>query len=158
MKREVSADVFREKTKTRLKEMIFETSIKYLITRGTTQIVPLLRNTTSDSSKSYSLTQNHGNAYFFLFGIPAQKGYIRTHITDSHLPSALWRHWRTSACLPHSLCFGLQHIKIHLSIVFKNIFLQYYLLQIFTTECCFLQTQGSFIVLNTIFLTNTQWN
>ena len=44
--------------------MIFETSIKYLITRGTTQIVPLLRNTTSDSSKSYSLTQNHGNAYF----------------------------------------------------------------------------------------------
>ena len=57
------ADVFREKTKTRLKEMIFETSIKYLITRGTTQIVPLLRNTTSDSSKSYSLTQNHGNAY-----------------------------------------------------------------------------------------------
>ena len=58
------ADVFREKTKTRLKEMLFETSIKYLITRGTTQIVPLLRNTTSDSSKSYSLTQNHGNAYF----------------------------------------------------------------------------------------------
>ncbi len=44
--------------------MIFETSIKYLITRGTTQIVPLLRNTASDSSKSYSLTQNHGNAYF----------------------------------------------------------------------------------------------
>ena len=44
--------------------MIFETSIKYLITRGTTQIVPLLRNTTSDSSKSYSLTQNHGSAYY----------------------------------------------------------------------------------------------
>ena len=35
-----------------------------LITRGTTQIVSLLRNTTSDSSKSYSLTQNHGSAYW----------------------------------------------------------------------------------------------
>ena len=35
-----------------------------LNTRGTTQIVPLLRNTTSDSSKPYSLTQNHGNAYW----------------------------------------------------------------------------------------------
>ena len=57
-----------------------------------------------------------------MFGIPAQKGYIRTHITDSHQPSALWRHWRTSACLPHSLCFGLYHREMHLSILFWKIF------------------------------------
>ena len=57
-------------------------------TRGTTQIVSLLRNTPSGSSKPYSLTQNHGSAYCN-FGTLAQKGYIELLVTGSHHPPAL---------------------------------------------------------------------
>ena len=125
-----------------------------LITRGTTQIVPLLRNTTSDSSKPYSLTQNHGNAYWNPFSIPAQKGYIALLDTDSHRPSALCRHWQSSACLPHSLCFGLYHTKIHLSIPFLK---KYFLI---IARFCLIKTQkahhyGVKIVLWTLF---HDWN
>ena len=117
------ADVFREKTKTRLKEMLFETSIKYLITRGTTQIVPLLRNTTSDSSKSYSLTQNHGNAYFCV----RHSGSEGIHRNAYHRLTPAVGSLETLAilCVSSSqLMFGLYHTIIHLSIHFFKKFLE----------------------------------
>ena len=66
MKREPgnTVSVFCSKTKNPSQRIQLWDEHHNQITRGTTQIVPLVRNTTSDSSKSYSLTQNHGNAYW----------------------------------------------------------------------------------------------
>lgn len=122
-----TAAVFTEKNKkTRLKDKYFETSImiwlpavplklcRYCVTPLQTPSSPILWRRLTEA-----LTAD--------FSTSAQKGYIALLITDSHQPSALCRHWQHSACLPHSLCFGLYHTKPDLSRPFSKNFWEFFI-------------------------------